>query len=75
MGWGIHNLCRWKSSYRFYTPLPLFHGNGGAMLVGQMLWKGSTVVIRGHFSASAFWADVKKYNVDVVNYIDTVHNS
>lgn len=46
MGWSIANLCRFSSEDVFYTPLPLFHGNGGGMCLGQMLWNGSTVVIR-----------------------------
>ena len=72
MGWGINNLCRWRRRYTYYTPLPLFHGNGGGMIIGQMLWRGSTVVIRKHFSASAFWNDVKRYDVNVINYIGEI---
>ncbi|CBY18784.1 unnamed protein product [Oikopleura dioica] len=72
MGWSIANLCGFSSEDVFYTPLPLFHGNGGGMCLGQMLWNGSTVVIRDKFSASKFWLDVSTHKASVINYIGEI---
>lgn len=69
MGWGPAYLNRWSRGNIFYTPLPLFHSSAGGLILGQMLWKGRTVVIRRHFSVSHFWSDVAKYKVTAINYI------
>ena len=42
------------------------------MIIGQMLWRGSTVVIRDKFSAKNFWKDVKTYKATVINYIGEI---
>ena len=69
MGWGPSYLNRWSRGNIFYTPLPLFHSSAGGLILGQMLWKGRTVVIRRQFSVSHFWPDVAKYKVTAINYI------
>ncbi|XP_058799157.1 long-chain fatty acid transport protein 4 [Phymastichus coffea] len=66
---GIHYLAPFKSSDRFYTPLPLYHTAGGVMTIGQSLLHGGTVVIRKKFSASAYFGDCIKYNCTVAQYI------
>ncbi|KAF5298437.1 hypothetical protein FQR65_LT01216 [Abscondita terminalis] len=66
---GMHFVGGFKVSDRYYTPLPLYHTAGGAMSVGQMLLFGSTIVIRKKFSASAFFADCKKYDCTIAQYI------
>ncbi|XP_075213342.1 long-chain fatty acid transport protein 4-like [Lycorma delicatula] len=58
-----------KSSDRYYTPLPLYHTAGGAMAIGQALLYGSCVVIRRKFSASGYFSDVAKYKCTVGQYI------
>ena len=44
----------------------------GGLILGQMMWKGRTVVIRNGFSATKFWDDAVKYDVTAVNYIGEV---
>ena len=51
-----------------YITLPLYHTNGGILGLGQMLFQGSTVVLRRKFSASNFWPDCVKYKC-TVSYI------
>ncbi|XP_018579796.1 long-chain fatty acid transport protein 4 [Anoplophora glabripennis] len=65
----IHWMCGFTSNDRFYTPLPLYHTAGGCMTVGQMLIYGATIVIRRKFSASGFFADCRKYNCTIAQYI------
>lgn len=64
----IHWMTGFKSTDRFYTPLPLYHTAGGCMSTGQMLIYGSTLIIRKKFSASAYFADVRKYEATVSIY-------
>lgn len=62
---GIHFLAAFRSSDKFYTPLPLYHTAGGVMTIGQALLHGATVVIRKKFSASSYFSDCIKYNCTV----------
>ena len=48
-----------------YCTLPLYHTNGGAVCAGQMMYMGTTLVIRKKFSASNFWTDCIKYKCTV----------
>ncbi|XP_012283173.1 long-chain fatty acid transport protein 4 [Orussus abietinus] len=66
---GIHFLAGFRSSDRFYTPLPLYHTAGGVMSIGQALLHGGTTVIRKKFSASAYFNDCVKYKCTVAQYI------
>ena len=50
MGWGPAYLNKWNRGNIFYTALPLYHSSAGGLILGQMMWKGRTVVIRNHFS-------------------------
>lgn len=52
-----------------YDVLPLYHTAGGVMLPAIALFSAATLVIRRRFSASAFWDDVRRYNVTGFQYI------
>ncbi|XP_063983454.1 long-chain fatty acid transport protein 4 isoform X2 [Diachasmimorpha longicaudata] len=65
----IHFLAAFRSSDRFYAPLPLYHTAGGIMSIGQTLLYGATTIIRKKFSASAYFDDCRKYNCTVAQYI------
>ncbi|GAA30321.2 Long-chain fatty acid transport protein 4 [Clonorchis sinensis] len=52
-----------------YTALPLYHTLAGIVGAGQMLIRGTPLVIRPKFSASQFWDDCIKYKCTVVQYI------
>ncbi|XP_074042537.1 fatty acid transport protein 3 isoform X2 [Leptinotarsa decemlineata] len=69
---GVNVLPNLNKNDIFYNPLPLYHGNGGIVGVGQSLCFGITVVIRKKFSASNFWTDCKKYKCTVGNYIGEI---
>ncbi|XP_033321914.2 fatty acid transport protein 1 isoform X1 [Megalopta genalis] len=66
---GIFMIAEFKSTDRFYTPMPLYHTAAGAMTVGAAVLHGATVVIRKKFSASAYFPDCIKYNCTVGQYI------
>ncbi|XP_076237411.1 fatty acid transport protein 1 [Calliopsis andreniformis] len=69
MASGIFIMAQFRSTDRFYTPLPLYHTAAGAMTVGATLLHGATTVIRKKFSASAYFTECMKYNCTVGQYI------
>ncbi|XP_059473300.1 long-chain fatty acid transport protein 4 [Neocloeon triangulifer] len=66
---GIHWLAGVTSNDRLYVTLPLYHTAGGVTAIGQALVYGSSVAIRGKFSASAYFKDCAKYECTVGQYI------
>lgn len=54
---------------RVYNCLPLYHSAGGVAAIGIALFAGGTIVLARKFSATHFWADCKKYDVTVFQYI------
>lgn len=61
-----------RSDDVIYTFLPLFHVNAKLMAVMAALVADARVVLREHFSASAFWDDVRRYGVTQFNYLGAV---
>ena len=55
-----------------YTPLPLFHSNAMIIFSHCILPFGNAVVLRKKFSASRFWDDCVKYQVNGFNYIGEI---
>ena len=55
-----------------YNVLPLFHGNAQVLQTIPALIAGARMVLRDHFSASAFWDDVRNYGCTVFNYIGMI---
>ncbi|XP_045894266.1 hsFATP2a_ACSVL_like domain-containing protein [Micropterus dolomieu] len=53
----------------FYINLPLYHSAGLLIGMAGAIERGLTVFLRRKFSASQFWADCRKYNVTVMQYI------
>jgi fatty-acyl-CoA synthase len=54
---------------RVYCSLPLYHTAGGVIAVAMAILNGGTLVLRRKFSASEFWADCRKHDVTVFQYI------
>jgi fatty-acyl-CoA synthase len=54
---------------RIYVTLPFYHATGGLCGAGAALIAGASVVIRKHFSASHFWADVAGEGCTMFVYI------
>jgi crotonobetaine/carnitine-CoA ligase len=54
---------------RFYCCLPLFHANAQAYSTMGAIANEGTLVLVERFSASRFWEDVTRYEVDAINYI------
>ena len=70
----LTGMASWKSQGlgpddRIYCCLPLYHSAGGMMAVGAALMSGGSIVIARKFSASQFWSDCVRHEVDV----DPVH--
>ncbi|MDE8347011.1 MAG: long-chain-acyl-CoA synthetase, partial [Acidocella sp.] len=58
-----------QATDRLYDCLPLYHSTGGIVAVGAMLVSGGAVIIRPHFSASRFWADIVAERCTIFQYI------
>ena len=48
-----------------YSPLPMYHTAAGAMVTGNAMCEGMSMVTRKKFSARSFWADCTKHGVTV----------
>ena len=62
---GIHLFAAVTPDDVVYNSLPLYHTNGGILAAGQMLFWGSTLVLRRKFSASNFFVDCVKHKCTV----------
>jgi fatty-acyl-CoA synthase len=54
---------------RMFNCLPLYHSVGGVVATFATLVNGGAVVIRGRFSASDFWRDVRDERCTLFQYI------
>lgn len=52
-----------------YTCTPLYHSAAGGLGLMNTLDQGATMVLKRKFSAHQYFADVRKYNVTVMQYI------
>lgn len=52
-----------------YCTLPLYHSAGGMIGVSVSWYNAVPLVLRRKFSASSFWADCRKYDCTVIQYI------
>jgi fatty-acyl-CoA synthase len=52
-----------------YVTLPFYHATGGLCGAGAGLLNGAKVVLRPHFSASRFWADIAEEGCTMFVYI------
>lgn len=52
-----------------YVALPLYHNSGFNVGYSALLFYGNTMLLRRKFSATAFWDDVRKYNVGTFIYV------
>jgi fatty-acyl-CoA synthase len=70
------DLAAWALGLRrtdvHYCALPLYHSAGGVMVVGASLAAGATLALRRRFSASAFWDDVREFDVTHFQYIGEI---
>ncbi|XP_027486966.1 very long-chain acyl-CoA synthetase-like isoform X1 [Corapipo altera] len=62
-------MCGLRRDDVVYTTLPLYHSAGLLVGLGGCLNIGATCVLRSKFSASQFWADCRRYNVTVIQYV------
>ena len=65
-----HFLCfNFNKNDRLYMTLPLYHSTGLILGWAASLRSGCPNVIKSKFSASDFWNDVKKHNVNKFIYV------
>lgn len=57
---------------RIFLCLPLFHINSQAYTVMGAIAARATVVMAERFSASRFWNDMNRYNVNVFNFVGSM---
>ncbi|XP_032297695.1 very long-chain acyl-CoA synthetase-like isoform X2 [Coturnix japonica] len=65
----LAQMCGLRGDDVVLTTLPLYHSAGLLIGVGGCIEVGATCVLRSKFSASQFWADCRKYNVTVIQYV------
>jgi citronellyl-CoA synthetase len=58
-----------KPQDRLYVTLPFYHATAMAVCWGSVLAGNATLIMRRKFSASQFWADVKKYQASAFGYV------
>jgi len=58
-----------KPDDRIYITLPFYHATGGLCAAGAALLNGASVVMKKHFSASHFWADIVREGCTMFVYI------
>ena len=65
----LGGVAGYRPGHVVYCALPLYHTAGGAVAVGSAWTHGAAVAIRGRFSASQFWDDVRRYDATAFQYI------
>lgn len=69
-GAGFHALMmRFEPGDKLYLVLPLYHASALLIGVGSCMVTRTPVALRRHFSASAFWDDVRRYDATAILYI------
>lgn len=71
-GEGYASWVHLRPEERVYLCLPLFHINSQAYSTMGVIAAGATIVLAERFSASRFWADMNRYNVNVFNYVGSM---
>ena len=66
---GFAGVIGARSSDRMYVCLPMYHTNGGVLGPGSVMAVGGSCFIRDRFSASEFWADLKRQRCTAFVYI------
>ncbi len=69
MGEVVWEAGEYTEQDRLYNALPLFHGNAQVLSTMPALMSGAQMVLAERFSASRFWAEVKKYGCTEFNYV------
>lgn len=57
-----------------YTCLPLFHANALRVTLTAALWSGAAVALARRFSASNFWADIRRFGATEFNALGAMAN-
>lgn len=69
-GGGFHALMlRFRPGDKLYNVLPLYHASALLIGVGSCFLTRTPIALRRHFSASAFFDDVRRYDATAVLYI------
>lgn len=61
----FHRAAKLDENDIVYVALPIYHGNGGLIGIGNAIVCGSTVVLRRKFSATNFWKECIEHNCTV----------
>lgn len=69
----VHRVNGFDSSSTYYSPFPMYHSNAfGLSLIMPIVYQG-TGVTASAFSASAFWAECRKYHVTHVSLFGPIY--
>ncbi len=62
-------LFRFQPQDKLYCVLPLYHSSALLIGIGSCFVSRTPIALRDQFSASAFWADVRRYDATAMLYI------
>ncbi len=71
-GEGYASWMRLRAGERLYLCLPLFHVNSQAYTTMGAIAARATIILVERFSASRFWSDMVRYEVDLFNYVGSM---
>jgi crotonobetaine/carnitine-CoA ligase len=71
-GEGYAHWVGLQSGERIYLCLPLFHINSQAYSTMGAIAARATIVMAERFSASRFWGDMNRYDVNVFNFVGSM---
>lgn len=70
-----HTLTQWfgwDETTRLMCVLPLFHVNGEVVTLNTPCWMGGSVVLNRKFSASSFWPNIARHQVQAFSCVPTI---
>lgn len=70
--YALYCMTKIVKSDVLYSPLPMYHTAAGAMVTGNAVMEGVSMVSRKKFSASKYWSDCCRTNVTCGQYIGEI---
>jgi len=70
--YALYSMAKVYKDDILYSPLPMYHSSAGAMITGNAMLEGVSIVSRKKFSARNYWKDCCRNNVTVAQYIGEV---
>lgn len=66
---GAAEYLKLKSSDKFYTCLPLYHGSANSLCTMPVIWAGASMCLGRKFSHKTFWPEVSASGANTLQYV------